>query len=263
MKKRIWIPIFCFLVLCSCGYLTPQEKDKNEDQNVIHCASAEGMVTEKSVTNNTPCQIRLIKQQENEETSCSLVIEIDTESSVLKKELDSNVVPRAFESSLFLGDVDGDTIEEILIHHNTGGVGGFGLWQTWVLKIENDEILTLFESFNEFDTGFESRFLDNYQLEVKNRFIDYTLVFDVKDSHKKHITNSQEKPDGNIYLDSFYVFEPKDVDDDGICEIICKQYTSIFLHADYTGIAHSVLKFNTDAQSFKVVDAWYEPYVEE
>lgn len=263
MKKRIWIPIFCFLVLCGCTYLTPQEKDKNEDQNVINCAAAEGLVTEKSVANNTPCQIRLIKRQENEETGCALVIEVDTESAVLKKELDSDVVPLSHESTLFLGDVDGDKIKEILIHHNTGGVGGFGLWQTWVLKVENNEIRTLFENFNDFDTGFESRFLDNDQLEVKNRFTDYTLVFDVKDSYKNHITNSQEKPDGNICLDPFYVFEPKDVDNDGICEIVCKQYTSILSHADYTGTAHSVLKLNADTQLFEVVDAWYEPNTEE
>lgn len=263
MKKRLWLPILYLLVLCGCAYSAPQDQDTNEDQNIINCAAVEGVVTETNVDDNTTCQIRLIKQQENEEAGCALIIEVDTGSAVLKKELDSNVIPLSHERILFLGDVDGDEIKEILIHHNTGGCGGFGSWQTWVLKVENNEIRTLFENFNEFDTGFESRFLDSYQLEVKNRLTGYSYLFELKESYKTYISNSQEIPSGSFSLDSFYGFEPKDVDDDGISEIHCKQYTHILDHADYTGTAHSVLKFNKETQAFEVVDAWYELNTEE
>jgi hypothetical protein len=51
------------------------------------------------------------------------------------------------------------------------------------------------------------------------------------------------------------------VDHDGVCEIVCRQYTSYISHSDYTGIAHSVLKFNTQTQKFEVIDAWFEPYL--
>lgn len=276
MKKFIWIPILCLLLLFGCTQQVSNESTETtqpvlantntspteKTPGVIECAVTEGLVTRESLQRNTPCQIRLTKQPKNEEAGYALVIEVATGSAVLKKELDSGVIPRSHESMLYLGDVDGDEIKEILIHHNTGGVGGFGLWQTWVLKIKGNEIHTLFENFNEFDTGFESRFLDGYQLEVKNRFTDYSFVFGVKDSHKAYIANSQEMPAGNICLDPFYVFEPKDVDDDGICEIVCAQYSSIIGHADYTGTAHSVLKFNTATQLFEVVYAWYEPNTE-
>ena len=276
MRKIIWIPLLCLLLLCGCAHQVSNESTKTtqsvlEDTNTsteeirketIECAATEGLVTKESLKSNKPCQIRLTKQQENEETGYTLVVEVDTGHTVLKKELDFEVIPLSHESMLHLGDVDGDEIKEILIHHNTGGVGGFGIWQTWVLKIEGNEIHTLFENFDEFDTGFESRFLDGYQLEVENRFTGYSLVFGVKDSHKTYIANSIEMPDGNICLDPFCMFEPKDVDDDGICEIVCKQYSSIIGHADYTGTANSVLKFNLNTQLFEVVDAWYEPNTE-
>ncbi len=50
--------------------------------------------------------------------------------------------------------------------------------------------------------------------------------------------------------------------DNGISEIVCKQYTSILSHADYTGTACSILKFDPVTRSFQVIDAWYEPNIE-
>lgn len=76
------------------------------------------------------------------------------------------------------------------------------------------------------------------------------------------VGNNAILSNGNINMDPFYVFEPKDVDSDGISEIICKQYTYYSMHADYAGTACSVLKFNNQAQAFEVIDAWYEPNTE-
>ena len=159
--------------------------------------------------------------------------------------------------------MDGDGIQEILIHNDTGGCGGFGLFTTYVLKVEENDIRILFENFSEFDTGFESRFLDGYQMEIKNKITGYTLVYDVKEQYGEYIDGSSKMPSGKIMLDPFYVFEPKDTDDDGISEILCKQYTSYIGHADYTGTACCVLKFNNQTQAFEVINAWYEPNTEE
>ena len=97
---------------------------------------------------------------------------------------------------------------------------------------------------------------------MKNRLADYTLVFDIKEEHKNYIANAKELPDGNVDLDPFCVFEPEDADHDGISEILCKQYTSYNGHADYTGTACTVLRFNSKTQEFEVIDAWYEPNIE-
>lgn len=272
--KQIRISLLVMLTLflvCGCTNVTPsttidtstaETRTETNSPEIIECATSEGLVTQESVVSNTPCKIYLTKKSETENAPCQLLLTINTETAVLEKELADNASPRP-SGSLLLADVDGDGTQEILVHHDTEGSGGYGAWQTWVLKVEGEEIRILFENFNEFDTGFESRFLEGYQLEITNRITGYTLVFAVKEGHKAYIDNAGEIPEDSIIADSFYVFEPKDTDNDGISEILCKQYTSIFGHSDYTGTACSVLKFNKDTQAFDVVDAWYEPNTDE
>ena len=279
MNKTRFIPVLLIVLslLSSCGHQAPETEAEPQTENtvtapsevteektfpdIVECAYLEGSLTTDS---NTACKIhtRRYRTSPPDKAEYALYIEVDTGSQVIKKELESEVYACP-ESELFLGDVDGDGINEIFVHHHTGGVGGFGSWCTWVLKVENDDILVLFANYNEFDTGFESQLLDGYQLEVKNSITGYTLVYDVKDKYGEYIDNSTTRPDLSFYLDSFYVFEPKDIDGDGISEIQCKQYTSYFGHADYMGSACSVLKFNKEAQTFEVIDAWYEPYIQE
>lgn len=283
MKKFIWIPILCLLLLCGCTHHESNEstattqtvledtstsaaENTKEDKfpNIMDIATVDGFVTTDSLNSKTPCQIYLRKYRNDQPDwlSYDLYIEVDTGPQVLKKELETQVSALP-EASLFTGDVDGDGIQEILVHSNTGGMGGFGVWETWVLNVEDNDIRILFKNFDEFDTGFESRFLDGYQMEVKNKFTGYTLVYDVKERHREYINSSDKMPSGKITLDPFYIFEPKDMDDDGICEILCEQYTSCIDHADYTGKACSVLKFNKQTQVFEVIDAWYEPNMQE
>lgn len=283
MKKFIWIPILCLLLLCGCTHHESNEstvttqtvledtstsaaENTKEDKfpNIMDIATVDGFVTTDSLNSKTPCQIYLRKYRNDQPDwlSYDLYIEVDTGLQVLKKELETQVSALP-EASLFTGDVDGDGIQEILVHSNTGGMGGFGVWETWVLNVEDNDIRILFKNFTEFDTGFESRFLDGYQMEVKNKYTGYALVYDVKERHREYINSSDKMPSGRITLDPFFVFEPKDMDDDGICEILCKQYTSCIDHADYTGTACSVLKFNNKEQTFEVINAWYEPNIEE
>ena len=291
MKQRSILCMILLIVLlfCGCTRQTPPEtteaakpeseatgitgetektspteaSEENKHPDVIDCVSAEGIITAAGKDSNTPCQIYLKKYRNDEPAyiSYDLHIEINTGSQMLKKVLSTYVLPLP-DINTYFADVDGDGIQEILIHHNTGGCGGAGLYQTWVLKVEGNEIRILFENFNEFDTGFESRFLDGYKMEVKNKFTGYTLVFDVKDQYGSYIDANGGPPDGSIILDPFYVFEPTDTDNDGISEIFCKQYTSYHSHTDYTGMACSVLKFNKQTQVFEVINAWYEPYTE-
>jgi len=231
---------------------------------VLECGEADGYVTLESLDKSKTCRVYARKYRNPDNPySYDLYVDIDTGTEILSKYLESNVFQLP-SVGVFLGDVDGDKVEEILIHSNTGGNGGYGLWQTWVLKIEDGEIHILFENFDELDTGFKSRFLEDYKLEITNRFTGYKLVFDVKDSHKNAYKSAKEPPTGyTLNLDPFCFFEPEDVDHDGISEIVCRQYTSHIGHLDNTGTAHSVLKFNTQTQKFEVIDAWYEPYLED
>ena len=234
--------------------------DAADKKEVLELTAIEGYVTAGSVNSHHPCSIRLTKQRTDPDSYYNLCIEVVSASKVWRKELEAATDPLA-EGSLYSADIDGDQVQEILVHNDAGGLGGFGIYQVWVLKPENDDLRTLFysdsEFDSEFDTGFESRFLEGHQLEVKNRFTGYKQIFDAT-VYKEYIDGSDRLPEGNINLDPFYVFQPTDIDGDGISEIMCKQYTNILDHADYTGSACSVLKFNQKTQSFEVVKAWFE-----
>lgn len=240
---------------------TPSHPPEKELREVTECATGEGFLTAESREREEPCSVRLFKEWYTDEMQGHLLLEVSLGEKVLRAELDE-CIPATTPSRIHCADVDGDGIQEILVHYNTGGVGGFGLYQTWVLKLAEDEVRILFENFAEFDTGFESRFPDGYHMEVSNRITGYKLVFDAKDAYRKQYEEGGKVLDYQIYMDPFYEFAPEDVDGDGISEILCKQYTSCIGHADYTGTACSVLKFNTQTQTFEVIDAWYEPNTE-
>jgi len=242
---------------------TAPEETEQKYPDVIECETVEGYPTAESIAVNTPCQVRMTKELGDKDVHAyGLYITVDTGTQVLRSMLLENTT-RLPAHNLYLGDVDGDGVQEIVVHSHTGGVGGFGLWYVWVLKLKDNEFYTLFKNFDEFDTGFDSRFLEGYRLEVTNRITDYKLVFDVKESHRKYLEDVGNLPTFELWVDPFYEFIPEDVDNDGISEMVCKQYTCIIDHSDYIGTAHSVLKFNTDTQSFEVIDAWFEPYIEE
>lgn len=265
LKKWLWLVVLSLLFLYGCANRSAAETANNADtqeKNVLRYGLTEGFITRESIESNTPCRVNLSKYPNSESNAYTLYIEIDIGTEIIKKELEMDVLPLT-EGSISLADVDGDEVKEILVHEDTGGVGGFGAWSTWVLKVENNNIRVLFENFNEFDTGFASRFTEDYLLEVQNRIAGYSATFDLKEAYREYIDNSAQLPDGNFDLDSFYAFEAKDVDADGISEILCKQYASILTHADHTGTACSVLKFDTEKQQFAVMDAWFEPNPEE
>ena len=268
-KTRVFLVMLLALFLCSCtaprepAGTTAPAPDTTEATaqetypDIIDEVTVQGVVDAES---STPWQIRTRKYRNDEPgyIGCDLYIEVDTGRQVLKKLLSPSIIPCPGGCKIYLADLDGDGGREILVHHNTGGCGGFGSWQAWVLKVERGELRILFENANEFDTGFESRFLEGHRLEVKNNITGYTLVYDVTDRYGQYLDACQELPDYPFMLDSFFIFEPTDPDNDGVSEILCKQYTSIRDHADHTGTACTILKL-TPEQTFEVIEAWYEP----
>lgn len=230
------------------------------DPDVIDCGYGEGLVTEESKRTNVPCRIYAKKHLNNDAgfLQATLSIEVDTGAQLLQIMLDDQVLPLPeLNCALYFGDVDGDGIDEIFVHNNTGGVGGFGIYCTWVLKVTESEIRILCQNYDSIGTGFESQFLDGYQLEVTNSKTGYRDVFDVKEQYGTYYGGSS-MPGISMMLDPFYVFEPTDVDGDGVSEILCKQYASIFGHADHAGVACCILKFDPETQNFEVADAWFE-----
>ncbi|MBR4071009.1 MAG: hypothetical protein IKK26_00445, partial [Clostridia bacterium] len=74
----------------------------------------------------------------------------------------------------------------------------------------------------------------------------------------------QGKPTSDIpvSIDCINSIEPKDVDNDGIYELICKRYSSLGAHVGYLGDAVTTLKYDKSSNSFKIIDAEFIPYKE-
>lgn len=163
---------------------------------------------------------------------------------------------------LHLCDVDGDGLDEIVVHQQIDAFGGAGQYLSRILKVDGEEICEIFNSGTSssdgmFDTGFESEFLNGYKLKITNRHVNYSITIAISDRYADDFfdENGKGKRDISILCDSFMEFTPKDIDGDGVFEIECLQYVSLDGHADGIGYAKSALKLNTETQKFEVIQA--------
>jgi hypothetical protein len=157
-------------------------------------------------------------------------------------------------------DFDGDGYKEILVQEAADMFGGYGQHISRVYKYDDGQIKTIFSAFTDnehrFDTGFSCTVLEDYNLKIQNKYTGYEEIFNYRDARKtwygeKDCTHFDTK----LLVDSFYDFKPMDVDDDGVCEVIGYQYTSLNGHTDYVGSAKTVLKYDKKKSEFVVVDA--------
>ncbi|MBQ8795009.1 MAG: hypothetical protein IJZ54_01165 [Clostridia bacterium] len=229
---------------------------------------AQGFITEKSKTDKDIRSIILLCDFERYGNAIfhDLFLAVEADTKVIFKDLTFNTIPGAYSEELYLNDIDGDGADEIILHQCVGMSGGAGQYLARIFKVESDEIKEIFcsetkgDSTKRWDTGFSGHPEDNFTFVITNSFTGYKSEYNVgTDRPDRHDENGKAISKRNIMVDSFNVFLPKDIDSDGICEIYCKQYTSDWGHADYTGDAISILKFNTEKQDFEVIDAWFEP----
>lgn len=175
--------------------------------------------------------------------------------------------PASMGASLYFADLDGDKDNEIIVHECKGMSGGAGSWLARVYDFKDgfEEIFTSYDPDNYyFETGFSSTLLKGNKMRVENSFTGYSIEFEVKRESEEYFTEWWYDEDGTpkdheFMVDSFNEFEPQDVDDDGVSEIVCRQYTSLYSHNDYVGSAISVLKVNAETKEFYVADAYFEP----
>lgn len=176
--------------------------------------------------------------------------------------------PASMGAILYFADIDGDKDKEILLQETKGMSGGAGQYLSRVYDFTDSEIKEIFTSYDKeskyFNTGFDCTLLENHMLRIDNAFTGYTTTFEVIRENEAYFTQWWYNDDGDLrnaslWVDSFNRFEPEDMDNDGISEIVCRQYTCLNSHADYVGSAMTVLKYSNDIKSFYIYDAWFEP----
>lgn len=170
---------------------------------------------------------------------------------------------------LFFADLDGDEDKEIILHECKDLAGGAGQYHARIYDFSGglEEIFSSYDPVNRiFDTGYSCTFLEDNMLKVDNEFTGYSTTFEVKRENEEYFTQWWYDEEGNpkdhdLGIDSFNRFEPQDADNDGISEILCRQYTHLVGHTDYVGDAITVLKYNNETKEFYVSEAYFEPHI--
>lgn len=296
----VFLLIFSF---CSCGIKTENSKDApNENEytrqylskNVISVFNSENRdwmtvdLPEAGLSNLTICCAENGSFNHSSESTSQknmvyilcdytvsdnmyhipyLIVELNDE--VLIKDLtEANEYNGSYDDSLFVADVDGDKIDEIVIQQTVGMSGGSGSYFSRIFKVNGDNIEEIFTSISKdsdnswsvWDTGFTSEFLNGRKLKITNKFTGYSATVDISQRYSADFfdMNGKGKTELSIFCDSFREFVPKDVDNDGIYELDCLQYVSLADHTDYIGDARSILKYNAKLQTFEVVQSEFK-----
>lgn len=199
----------------------------------------------------------------------SAYLAVSLGEKVLLKDLAEEQYSGSYWDTLYVCDIDGDGLDEIVVQQTVGMSGGAGSYWSRIFKVRAEEIEVIFDSlivdaentsWGTFDTGFTSTYLSGRQVKIENTITGYSTILDISDRYQDAFFDAEGKgTTGRLYCDSFREFIPQDVDHDGVFELVCLQYASLYTHADYIGDAKTVLKYNTASQGFEVVQAEFIP----
>ncbi len=163
-------------------------------------------------------------------------------------------------------DIDGDGDKEILLHECIGLSGGAGQYLSRVFDLKNGKLQEIFSSHTEnehFDTGFSAEILKENKIEIINTITSYKEIFTLNDRDDNYFMlwydDKGEPLNREILVDSFYKFEPCDIDSDSVYEIRCCQYISLIGHSDFIGTAVTILEFDKEKNDFVVSETYFEP----
>lgn len=163
----------------------------------------------------------------------------------------------SYDDSITMCDINGDEIDECILQQVLDMFGGAGQFMSRVISFTEDEVNVIFESHpaNLYDTGFRSEYLERKSLRITNVYTGYTTQIDISGMFKDEFFDSNGKGVNRpgIRCESFIVFEPKESNQDGYCEIECIQLVT--LDGQSLGYARSILKYNSKTQTFDVTDS--------
>lgn len=208
------------------------------------------------------CEVYILFDQIDELYHYSQLV-VKAESDSLTYDL-SESGDGSYADALYVCDIDGDRVDEIIVQRTVGMTGGAGQYISQIFRIENDQIVEIFysSSVKKFNTGFSSKMEDNYGLVLCNRYTNYEKHVDIGDKeYLDGFYNEEGKliKEMTIWVDSFCAFSPLDVDHDGVFEIRVEQYTSLYGHSDYLGTAVSILKYRSSTKEFEVIETEFIP----
>lgn len=174
------------------------------------------------------------------------------------EDVDAVYVDTVFEGACFdkyeVCEIDGDsTHEEIAIHFGYIGSGGVSAVQVWNFNYDMPNMLFTTAC----DFGYFSIPYEGYEIIIDNIYTGYQTKFNCKNNPAaEYIFDENGKIisyEGATF-GSEYETVIKDIDKDGMDEIICKERVSVAFRANYIGSIMTTIDYDTDVQGFVVVE---------
>ncbi len=211
---------------------------------------------------NRPLYVYMLNDFRYAEPFCfDSYLAVETGTKVLLCDLKN----ASYESTLCLGDVDGNGTDEMILHEMVGATGGAGQFVSRIFKLSENGLLEIFNSRVDlstgaeslFHTGFGSEFLAGKKLKIFNSITGYSTLIDISEKYTSDFFDETGKgiTTDAIECDSFFEFSLKNVDADEALEIVGVQYASLMGHAGAIGYANSVLKYNKNTNQFEVIES--------
>ncbi len=158
-----------------------------------------------------------------------------------------------YEGDLVLGKVSRNKAQDILVGLPTGGSGGIVNYYLISGTEEKSIILAGPDALTE-GLKLQVSLMDNFLVKVKNNELDKTYILDLKEAQSSANTLSEVYKDiystsGKLlkpeegFVDPLSMVELRDIDGDGICELIGYNKIWVVFHANSIGIAKPVWKW--------------------
>lgn len=152
---------------------------------------------------------------------------------------------------LSLSDIDGDGIDEIIVHFETSGNGGT---ITRIYKVK-DESIVLLANLDTFDTGFRSEYENGYKMKISNKDTGYVTTLDVSKMFISDAFDEKGKvvTKDDIFVKPFSSCEVKEENKSSKFDLYCSQIVT--LGGTYIGNAYTTLRYNLKTAQFEIVNS--------
>ena len=163
--------------------------------------------------------------------------------------------------NIYYANVDGEYGDELIIHAD---IDYTGIYDNVVLKITKNGIKSLINKNQliDFMSCNSSVLKNNFNVEITNSYTGMRKTINVQGINNEDYSDSYWEKDGTIaetdpkdhvwFEESYYVFEPRDTDNDGIYEIVCCQQASLGSPDSLIGYVETVLEFNSKTKKFEI-----------
>ncbi|MCY6369326.1 VCBS repeat-containing protein [Clostridium ganghwense] len=155
-----------------------------------------------------------------------------------------------YNPSLFLGDFNGDKIEDIFISIDSGGSGGYVFYYIYSFK---DNILSELFDFEKYNSAYvyEVAYLDDYKVKITNLTINKYAIIDIGYKDEEYLSFMYDE-NGNLIKDvkgqvlALGGLYPIDIQKDGVYDLQAVQRIIGRANADTLGYVQNTLKWNDD-----------------